>query len=190
MLMLLHLFVFDPQGTPFQFIVQLFPNGRPKCAGSSKHLDLLGLFMKSFIAFSRHLTALLLLFLPLILHGAPSHDSPEHVVQKLYRAVAENNADAYMSCFSFKGFDQNDKKIMQLQLKEVLSITHEKLKEDGGLQSVKTGILERKGNTARVEAVVTSGSGQSGTETLTLIWEEGGWKIDLLSELQETSLSY
>ena len=146
--------------------------------------------MNTFTALSRRLTVLLLLFFPLILHCTPTPDSPEYVVQKLYKAVADNNVDNYMSCFSFKGFDQNDKKMMQSELKLALNITHQKLLEDGGLQSVKTGILSKEGNVARVTATVTAGNGQTGTETISLIRENDGWKIDLLSELKESNFSF
>ena len=141
-----------------------------------------GAFRAHFYFSLPRLMSLFLLCLPLVLYCAPTHDSPEQVVQKLYKSVIDNSFDSFVSCFSVKGIDQKHLKRVPELLREMFDATHMKLQCRGGLQSVETTVLKRETNVAVVSVRVTSVDGWADTGTTNLIREEDGWKIDL-SEL-------
>ena len=135
--------------------------------------------MKPSSFFSYRAGVLFLLLFSLVFAGCGSSaSSPEAVVQKYFRAIADNNVDAVLSCFPLKTVDQKNMPAVRAWAQAGLAAQHAGFKAMGGLKSVKTTIAKQEGNTAFASALITTGNGQTFEQQVILV-NEDGWKISI-----------
>ncbi len=123
------------------------------------------------------LAPLLAFFLALLLSACGP--APENVVQEYYKAVAGNRADVAVKMFSLQDVKANDMTAVQGKLMMIVGEQYSRIQGEGGLKSVTTKVVEQKDDTATIEAEVTFNNGKSQKDTIHLVKEKNGWKIQL-----------
>ena len=103
---------------------------------------------------------------------------PEDIVEKYYKAAADNNVDKAISCFSLKNIDETEITTAKGKLQMIIGGYYQEIQKNGGLASVKTALVEQEGDTATVNAIVTFKNGQTDEQRFNLI-KDNGWKITL-----------
>jgi hypothetical protein len=117
--------------------------------------------------------------LALALSACGSPPSPENTVQSYFKAVDGNRVEEAVDLFSLKDVKQNDLTMAKGKLQMIVGEQYSNTKKAGGLESVKTKLVEQKEDTAVVEAEIRYKNGRIRTEKLTLVKESGAWKLKL-----------
>ncbi|MDR1275958.1 MAG: DUF4878 domain-containing protein [Candidatus Accumulibacter sp.] len=117
------------------------------------------------------------LALTLALSACSSSQSPEGTVESYFKAVDANRVEDAVKLFSLKNVKESDLTMAKGKLQMIVGEQYAKTKAAGGLESVKTKLVEQKENTAVVEAEILYKNGKTRKEKLTLTKESGGWKL-------------
>ncbi|HEY7913571.1 MAG TPA: DUF4878 domain-containing protein, partial [Blastocatellia bacterium] len=102
--------------------------------------------------------------------------SPSDTVQEFTRAAEAGDADGMLRVTSSKapGMDR-----MRLGLRLGAADIAKQFQEKGGIDGVDVLDEQITGDTAKVTATTRYGNGQSATEIIDLVLEDGSWKIVL-----------
>lgn len=132
--------------------------------------------MNRISSFARRLSVVCLSLFALALAGCGA--SPENVVEKFYKAVADNRAEDAIAHFSLKDVKENDMTAAKGKLIMVVGEQYSRIQSKGGLDSIKTSLVQQEGDRASVKVELKFKDGSSTEETMKLI-KEDGWKIFL-----------
>jgi hypothetical protein len=138
-----------------------------------------GIFSMIFSFLSRAKYMLWGATLVLTLSACGSSPSPESTAQSYFKAVDENRVEDAIKFFSLKDVKKNDLSTAKDKLQMIVGRQCSNFKKAGGLESVKTKLVEQKKDRAVVEAAIRYKNGQTRTEKLTLAKESGVWKLKL-----------
>jgi hypothetical protein len=103
---------------------------------------------------------------------------PKGVVEKFYKAVEAGNMS--------EALDQVSSRVIQTigrpKLEQALLSQNATMRRAGGLKSVDFQGEDVSGEVARVPVRITLNNGQTQQLTVTLVKEQGAWKIDLTAK--------
>jgi hypothetical protein len=118
------------------------------------------------------------LSLVLLLGISACAPGPKDVVEKFYRDVESGNIN--------DALDQVSPRVIQTfgrpKLEQAIVSQNAAMKQAGGIKSVEFQGEQVTGDIAKVPAKVTMNNGQTQQQTVTLIKEQGAWKIDLTAK--------
>jgi hypothetical protein len=127
-------------------------------------------------SFVRRLSVVWLSLFALVLAGCGS--SPEGTVEKFYKAIADNRVEDAVAHFSIKDVKENDMTAVKGKLMMIVGEQYSKIQSKGGLDSIKTSLVQQEGDKAVVKAELKFKDGTSKEETVKLV-KDGDWKIFL-----------
>jgi hypothetical protein len=105
--------------------------------------------------------------------------SPEGTVKDYFDAVAENRVEDAVNFYSLKDVKENDLTMAKGKLQMIVGEQYSRIGENGGLESVKTKLVEQKDDEAKVEVEISYKNGQTSTDQIQLTKESGRWKLYL-----------
>jgi hypothetical protein len=118
------------------------------------------------------------LSLALLLATTACAAGPKDVVEKFYRSVESGNIN--------DALDQVSPRVIQSfgrpKLEQAIIGQNAAIKQAGGIKSVEFQGEQISGDIAKVPVKVTMNNGQIQQQTVTLIKEQGAWKIDLTAK--------
>ncbi|MBA3531379.1 MAG: DUF4878 domain-containing protein [Ardenticatenales bacterium] len=118
---------------------------------------------------------LILLSLSLLMTGCGFFASgPGQTVENFYRSVEEGNLDDATALLSSRLVST----IGASKIKQGLAQQTQTIKDKGGIESISVDSEEVTGEIAQVTTTITYGNGETGTETVNLMKEDGSWKLD------------
>jgi len=106
-------------------------------------------------------------------------NKPEDLVNLLYQAMDDGNAEQVMALFSLSDIDEAQKGKVQEFLNKRIPAAIALLKRNGGLDKIEivSSKISSTNKRATVEVKVFTMNGDYATETLSLKQEADGWKV-------------
>ncbi|WP_037587155.1 DUF4878 domain-containing protein [Stenoxybacter acetivorans] len=133
--------------------------------------------MKKF--FSSWMLAVLLALTALSLSACAADKKPEAVVEQFYRAAFDDKTDEAINYVALGDVKENDMTATKGKIQMMVGGMSSKAKEWGGLQSIKTTVLEQEETYAKVETELTFKNDEIREHVEKLVKEDGKWKIIL-----------
>ena len=99
---------------------------------------------------------------------------PSGTVRQFYQYIEAEKLDEAISLFSRTAKNG----VSEDKLKAAMAIPMQMAKASGGIRSIKFVKEEINGDKAQVTVEVTFGNGETSTDTIDLVREDGVWKLD------------
>src|SRR5262249_2699508 len=103
---------------------------------------------------------------------------PKDVVEKFYRSVESGNINDALDQVSPRAIQA----FGRAKLQQAIISQNAAIKQAGGIKSVDFQGEQISGDIAKVPVKVTMNNGQIQQQTVTLVKEQSGWKIDLTAK--------